>query len=182
MNTELQNELDSVEVDHQKETMKQIIASMTIGIDVKSLFPNVVKHENTEYRTRRGKAGPYTPHSRSLDSDAMDKNSFLIRALAVRTMGCIRVNQIVSYLCETLTYMLKDTDRYVMKTACMCVAKLYNTSPELVKENGFIETLTAMLTDGNAIVVANSLAVLAEVSTLFRENHTKIRSKTLREF
>jgi vesicle coat complex subunit len=40
-------------------------------------------------------------------SDALDKTSPLIRALAVRTMGCIRVNMIVSYLCETLTLALK---------------------------------------------------------------------------
>lgn len=37
-----------------------------------------------------------------------------------------------------------------------------------------------MLTDGNAIVVANALAALTEISTLSGENHIKLRSKTLK--
>jgi AP-1 complex subunit beta-1 len=189
---ELQLELASMKPDQQKDAMKQIIASMTIGKDVSSLFPDVVKCMRTTnvelkkliylYIINYAKAKPDLTFLAvaGFHSDAMDKNSPLIRALAVRTMGCIRVNMIVSYLCETLTHALKDNDPYVRKTACMCVAKLYNTSPELVRENGFIETLTGMLTDGNAIVVANSLAALAEISTLSGENQIKLRSKTLK--
>ena len=86
------------------------------------------------------------------------KTNPLMRALAVRTMGCIRVNMIVSYLCEALTNALKDTDAYVRKTATICVAKLYNTNPGLVKENGFLVTLIEMLSDGKSLVVANALA------------------------
>jgi vesicle coat complex subunit len=41
--SELQEDLDSMKIDQQKEAMKQIIASMTIGKDVSSLFPYVVK-------------------------------------------------------------------------------------------------------------------------------------------
>ena len=190
--TELQNELDSTKVEQQKEAMKQIIASMTIGKDVSSLFPNVVKCIRTNnielkkliylYIINYAKVKPDLTFLAvaGFHSDAMDKTSPLIRALAVRTMGCIRVNMIVSYLCETLTHALKDTDPYVRKTACICVAKLYITSPELVKENDLINILINMLTDGNAIVVANSLASLTEISTLSGENHIKIRSKVLK--
>lgn len=35
----------------------------------------------------------------------------------------------------------QDDDPYVRKTACMCVAKLYDISPDLVRDQGFIETL-----------------------------------------
>ena len=38
--------------------------------------------------------------------DTQDPNP-LIRALAVRTMGCIRVDKIVEYLCEPLRKCLK---------------------------------------------------------------------------
>ncbi len=41
--------------------------------------------------------------------DASDPNP-LIRALAVRTMGCIRVERITEYLCEPLLRCLKDDD------------------------------------------------------------------------
>ena len=48
-----------------------------------------------------------------------------MRALAVRTMGCIRIDQINEHLCESLKDCLADTDPYVKKTAALAVAKLY---------------------------------------------------------
>lgn len=42
--------------------------------------------------------------------DANDPNP-LIRALAVRTMGCIRVEKITEYLCEPLRKALRDEVR-----------------------------------------------------------------------
>jgi len=190
--SEIQTELNSMKVDQQKEAMKQIIASMTIGKDVSSLFPHVVKCMRTTnielkkliylYIINYAKAKPDLTFLAvaAFHSDAINKSSPILRALAVRTMGCIRVNMIVSYLCDTLTNCLKDEDAYVRKTAVMCVAKLYNTSPDIVKENGFITTLQNMLTDGNALVVANSLAALNEISILSGENLIKLRSKVLK--
>jgi len=190
--SEIQAELNSMKVDQQKEAMKQIIASMTIGKDVSSLFPHVVKCMRTTnielkkliylYIINYAKAKPDLTFLAvaAFHSDAVNKASPILRALAVRTMGCIRVNMIVSYLCDTLTNCLKDEDAYVRKTAVMCVAKLYNTSPDIVKENGFITTLQNMLTDGNALVVANSLAALNELTILSGENLIKLRSKVLK--
>ena len=40
---ELQNELNSMKQDDRKEAAKQVIAMMTIGKDVSSLFPHMVK-------------------------------------------------------------------------------------------------------------------------------------------
>jgi vesicle coat complex subunit len=67
--------------------------------------------------------------------DAQDRNP-LIRALAVRTMGCIRVDRIVEYLCVPLRKCLKDDDPYVRKTAAICVAKMYDIDPVMVMEQG----------------------------------------------
>lgn len=64
--------------------------------------------------------------------DCEDTNP-LIRALAVRTMGCIRVDKITEYLCEPLRKCLKDEDPYVRKTAAVCVAKLYDISSSMVR-------------------------------------------------
>jgi len=197
--SELQTELNSLKIDQQKEAMKQIIASMTIGKDVSPLFPHVVKCMRTNnidlkkliylYIINYAKSKPDLTilAVSAFHTDAHEKSSPLVRALAVRTMGCIRIDTIISYLCETLKDALKgilyfylDEDAYVRKTACICVAKLYNTSPSIVKDNGFIQTLTSMLTDGNAIVVANALAALAEVTILSGDNLLKFRSKTLK--
>jgi AP-1 complex subunit beta-1 len=172
--------------------MKQIIASMTIGKDVSSLFPHVVKCMRTNnielkkliylYIINYAKSKPDLIFLAiaAFNTDALDKSSPIIRALAVRTIGCIRVDKVTSYLCDILNASLKDEDAYVRKTACICVAKLYITNPSLVKENAFIDSLLSMLTDGNASVVANALAALNEISTLCGENVTKIRSKTLK--
>lgn len=65
--------------------------------------------------------------------DCEDPNP-LIRALAVRTMGCIRVDKITEYLCEPLRKCLKDEDPYVRKTAAVCVAKLYDISSSMVED------------------------------------------------
>lgn len=48
-----------------------------------------------------------------------------MRALAVRTMACIRVERISEHLCESLKHCLTDEDPYVKKTAAIAVAKLY---------------------------------------------------------
>jgi len=73
-----------------------------------------------------------------------------------------------------------DEDAYVRKTACFCVAKLFNTSPSLVRENGFIENLEELLCDGNAVVVSSALISLMEISILSGEGPFKIRSKMLK--
>ena len=48
-----------------------------------------------------------------------------MRALAVRTMGCIRVERITEYLCDSLKECISDDAPYVKKTAALSVAKLY---------------------------------------------------------
>jgi vesicle coat complex subunit len=96
-------------------------------------------------------------------------------------MGCIRVEEIVSYLCETLKNGLNDTDAYVKKTSCICVAKLYSTCPELVKDNGLIDQLKNMLDDGNATVLSSAIAALSEISLLSGVEYLKLNSKILKK-
>lgn len=79
-------------------------------------------------------------------------------------MGCIRVEKITEYLCEPLSRSLKDEDPYVRKTAAVCVAKLYDISPELVEDRGFVDVLRDMISDANPTVVANAVAALSEIS------------------
>lgn len=101
----------------------------------------------------------------SFVKDTQDPNP-LIRALAVRTMGCIRVDKITEYLLDPLQRALKDEDPYVRKTAAVCVAKLHDINPELVEDHGFLESLQALLRDANPMVVANAVAALQEIQEL----------------
>merc|ERR1712184_84150 len=95
--------------------------------------------------------------------DCEDPNP-LIRALAVRTMGCIRVDKITEYLCEPLRKCLKDEDPYVRKTAAVSVAKLFDINAQLVEEQGFLDSLKELLSDSNPMVVANAVAALSEIN------------------
>lgn len=83
--------------------------------------------------------------------DCEDPNP-LIRALAVRTMGCIRVDKITEYLCEPLRKCLKDEDPYVRKTAAICVAKLHDINSSMVEDQGFLDQLKELLSDSNPMV------------------------------
>ena len=87
--------------------------------------------------------------------DCEDPNP-LIRALAVRTMGCIRVDKITEYLCEPLRKCLKDEDPYVRKTAAVCVAKLHDINAQMVEDQGFLDSLRDLIADSNPMVMCMS--------------------------
>ena len=190
---QLEQELESMKVPQQKEAMKEIIAGMTLGKDVSRLLPHVVNCMRTNdlelkkliylyiINYAKVKPGESILAVNSFLLDANDVESPIIRALAIRTMGCIRVEEIVSYLCETLKNGLNDSDAYVKKTSCICVAKLYGTCPELVKDNGLIEQLQNMLDDGNATVLSSAIAALSEISLLSGVEYLKLNSKILKK-
>ncbi|KAL7610566.1 beta-adaptin-like protein C [Lactuca sativa] len=171
---ELKEELNSQYKDKRKDAVKKVIAAMTVGKDVSSLFADVVNCMQTEnlelkklvylYLINYAKSQPDLAilAVNTFVKDTQDPNP-LIRALAVRTMGCIRVEKITEYLCDPLQRCLKDGDPYVRKTAAICVAKLYDINAELVEERGFLESLTNLISDNNPMVVANAVAALAEI-------------------
>jgi len=79
-------------------------------------------------------------------------------------MGCIRVEKMTDYMEEPLRKTLRDESPYVRKTAAICVAKLFDLSPAMCLENGFLETLQELIGDPNPMVVANSVTALAEIN------------------
>ncbi|CAH9069062.1 unnamed protein product [Cuscuta europaea] len=171
---ELKEELNSQYKDKRKDAVKKVIAAMTVGKDVSSLFTDVVNCMQTEnlelkklvylYLINYAKSQPDLAilAVNTFVKDSQDPNP-LIRALAVRTMGCIRVDKITEYLCDPLQRCLKDDDPYVRKTAAICVAKLYDINAELVEDRGFLEALMDLISDNNPMVVANAVAALAEI-------------------
>uniref|UniRef100_A0A2K5X0U6 Adaptor related protein complex 2 subunit beta 1 n=1 Tax=Macaca fascicularis TaxID=9541 RepID=A0A2K5X0U6_MACFA len=116
---ELKAELNNEKKEKRKEAVKKVIAAMTVGKDVSSLFPDVVNCMQTDNLELKKLVYLYLMNYAKKDCE--DPNP-LIRALAVRTMGCIRVDKITEYLCEPLRKCLKDEDPYVRKTAAVCVA------------------------------------------------------------
>lgn len=172
---ELKSELNSEKKEKKREAVKKVIAFMTIGKDVSSLFPDVVNCMQTDnlelkklvylYLMNYAKSQPDMAIMavNTFVKDCEDPNP-LIRALAVRTMGCIRVDKITEYLCEPLRKCLRDEDPYVRKTAAVCVAKLHDISASLVDDRGFLDLLKELLSDSNPMVVANAVAALSEIA------------------
>ncbi|KNC51464.1 AP1B1 protein [Thecamonas trahens ATCC 50062] len=111
--------------------------------------------------------------------DAASHNP-LIRALAIRTMSCIQVHEIVQYLSDPLRAALGDVDPYVRKTAAVCVAKLYDIDAELAVDQGFVEALVDLVSDPNAAVVSNAVAALADISDSAPEPVFQITAARLR--
>lgn len=65
----------------------------------------------------------------------------LVRALAVRSFGCLRVAKLNDYLIEPLKDAVQDDDAYVRKTAVLCVPKVYEVSEDLVQNSGLVDIL-----------------------------------------
>jgi vesicle coat complex subunit len=172
---ELKTELNSDKKEKKREAVKKVIASMTVGKDVSALFPDVINCMQTDnvelkklvylYLMNYAKSQPDLAIMavNTFVKDCEDPNP-LIRALAVRTMGCIRVDKITEYLCEPLRKCMKDEDPYVRKTAAVCVAKLHDINPSLVEDQGFVELLNDLLSDSNPMVVANAVAAITEIN------------------
>jgi len=67
----------------------------------------------------------------------------------------------------------------VRKTAAICVAKLFDTNPELAHDQGFIADLNNLISDPNPTVVANAVAALAEVQEGSRDSVFVINTAAL---
>eukprot|EP00398_MALV-I-01_sp_L67-1_P000321 gene321-717_t len=172
---ELKEELHSLEKSKQKDAVKKVIAAMTVGKDVSVLFPdmvNLMQTTNMEvkkmvylYCINYAKAQPELAvlAINTFRKDASDPNP-MVRALAVRTMGCIRLDNVTEYLLEPLKNCCTDSDSYVRKTAAICIAKVYQINPSVVEDQGLLEQLDVMVNDANATVVANAVVALAERS------------------
>jgi len=189
---ELRMELHATEKHVKVDAVKKVIASMTVGKDVSMLFTDVlncVQTGNIElkklvylYLINYAKTQPELTllAVNTFVKDSSDSNP-LIRALAVRTMGCIRVDRITEYLCEPLRKALRDDDPYVRKTAAVCVAKLYDIAPELVAERGFLDTLHDLISDSNPSVVANAVAALSEIAEASGRDVMKVSAAVLQK-
>lgn len=171
---ELRTGLVSQYAHERKDAIQRTIAAMTLGKDVSALFPDIIKNLSTHdleqkklvylYLMNYAKSHPELCilAVNTFVQDAQDPNP-LVRALAIRTMGCIRVDKMVDYMNIPLRETLKDDNPYVRKTAAICVAKLFDLNPELCVEEGFVEALQKLVDDANPMVVANAVSALAEI-------------------
>ncbi|WFD36215.1 beta-adaptin [Malassezia cuniculi] len=176
--------------DRRKDAIKRVIANMTVGKDVSALFPDVLKNMQTEdieqkklvylYLMNYAKTQPELVilAVNTFVKDSEDPNA-LIRALAIRTMGCLRAEKIIDYLPDPLNRCLHDDNPYVRKTAVLCVAKFFSLKPELALESGFIDRVKEMVSDSNPMVVANAVTALNDIQQAVDESKSSNMPRVL---
>lgn len=182
---ELKSGLVSQYKHERKDAIQRVIQAMTVGKDVSSLFPDVLKNIATYdleqkklvylYLMNYAKTHPQLCilAVNTFVQDTEDPNP-LIRALAIRTMGCIRVAKMVDYMEIPLQRTLKDDNPYVRKTAAICVAKLFDLNPQMCVEFGFLDDLKKLVHDSNPAVVANALNALYEIRDMNKDESLEI--------
>lgn len=162
------------DINKQRETIKKVIAYMTLGIDVSRFFADMVKAARTSDLIIKKMVYlyivNYTEHNQECailgintfltDCKSLD---FKIRALALRTLSSLKFSAALTYIEKAVTDGLTDADPHVRKTAIMGAAKLYRQSPVMVKEGRYIETLYSLIKDRDAQVAINAVIALNEI-------------------
>lgn len=161
----------------RKDAIKKTIQQMTLGKDVSSLFPDVLKNIATVDLEQKKLVYLYVMNYaeshpelcilavNTFITDSQEPNP-LIRCMAIRTMSMIRVEKILEYIETPLRRTLQDDNPYVRKTAVICVAKLFQLNKELCIELGVLEDLTNALDDNNPMVIANAIAAITEINSM----------------
>ncbi|KAJ7965994.1 Beta-adaptin-like protein [Quillaja saponaria] len=161
--------------DSKRELFKKVISYMTIGIDVSSLFGEMVMCSAASdivlkkmcylYVGNYAKGNPDLAllTINFLQRDCKDEDP-TIRGLALRSLCSLRVANLVEYLVGPLGSGLKDNNSYVRMVAVIGVLKLYHISGSTCVDADFPVMLKSlMLNDPDTQVVANCLSALQEI-------------------
>ncbi|GAB4837274.1 hypothetical protein Ancab_002176 [Ancistrocladus abbreviatus] len=161
--------------DSKRELFKKVISYMTIGIDVSSLFSEMVMCSATSdivlkkmcylYVSNYAKSNPDLAllTINFLQKDCKDEDP-MIRGLALRSLCSLRVANLVEYLVGPLGSGLRDGSSYVRMVAAIGVLKLYHISATTCIDADFPAMLKhLMLNDPDTQVVANCLTALQEI-------------------
>jgi len=162
------------DVKRKRETIKKVIAYMTLGIDVSRLFTDMIMAIETKDIVIKKMVYLYLcnyAHKEpemaimcinSLRRDCDNENP-LIRGLALRSLCNLRLESILEYIEQPLKKSLGDISAYVRKTAVIGILKLNSLSPTLVESNGYIAQLYDLLQDPDSNVVTNAIHVINEL-------------------
>ena len=160
--------------EQQYDTIKKVIGCMTLGIDLSSLFIDMVKISRTPDLIIKKMVYLYLTNysGNSQECVILAMNAFLtdckdedykIRALAIRTLSSIQHSGALGYIQDALNVGLKDKNSYVRKIAVIGCIKLFRYSPDIIKKGVYIETLYELLKDSDPQVVINAIIALNEL-------------------
>lgn len=174
---EIQEDLDSKKTSKKIKAIRKVISYMNLGKNVSSLFFSVMRClEINNIEIKKLVYLYIAQYSNELPEgaimainsfirDVRDKSNSMVRAVAVRTMGCIRVKELNEYLIDPLKDVLNDDDSYVKRTALLTVPKMFDVTPDLIKKNGIIEIIKNVIEkEKNPVVFSAALSALKDIS------------------
>eukprot|EP00300_Choanocystis_sp_HF-7_P040041 c6447_g1_i1.p1 GENE.c6447_g1_i1~~c6447_g1_i1.p1 ORF type:complete len:738 (-),score=203.98 c6447_g1_i1:33-2246(-) len=160
----------------KKDVLKRVVLSMTMGIDMSELFPDMIMCCRTKdvvqkkmiylyitnYAHADGNRETALLAVNTLQSDCRDEDP-MIRGLALRTLCSLRVGNLMEYLMRNVKAGLVDHNAYVRRTAVLGLLKMHEMDPDAINKPEFIEKLYDMIRDRDPQVVVNAINALDEI-------------------
>ena len=172
----LKNIMSERDDNKRREVIKKVIAYMTLGVDVSSLFTDMVLISSTTDIVQKKMIYLYLINYAETNQEQalMAINTFFkdckrdnsdpkIRGLALRNLCSFRFEGAVEYIQPAIEEGLNDPDPYVRRTAIIGVVKLYRFAKDVVLESSFIDTLYDLIRDPDSVVSSNAIIALNEV-------------------
>ena len=172
-------------------TVNSVMMYTTMGVDMSSLYPDMVKACNTsniavkkiiymylcEYARRNSDLALLTVNTLTKDCEDV---SPVIRGLAIRSMGSFCLPNLIEYLLPAVVTALGDVHPYVRKNAVFAAAKLLplasGVGPELVDR--VISAVAGLVRDTEVSVALNAVSAVREIEELLKISGLFKRSVT----
>lgn len=169
---QLRENLDHKLPGKKLDAMKRLIAMMTLGRDVSSFFPDVVKNvivDNTEikklvymflthYAAENQELALLAINT--LQKDLASSNQ-RVRANALRAMSSISIKVVIPLVMIALKNAVRDTSSYVRKAAACAIPKVFVTDPG--KKPELVEMVAELLTNTEPNVLGATVFAFTRV-------------------
>lgn len=154
--------------------IQQVIAYMTLGMDVSSLFSDMIKASATNDLVAKKLIYLYIRVQAKCNQDAAilvvatltkdtEDDNAMVRGLALRTMCELKVSSLLEYVKVPLLNGLQDKSSYVRRIAVMGALKVFTFAPNMIRDMTVLRCLFELAKSNDAQVMANSIYVLKEI-------------------
>ncbi|KAG5484781.1 hypothetical protein LSCM1_06606 [Leishmania martiniquensis] len=158
----------------QLSALYQVVAYMTMGKDMSSLFNEVSALTSCTNSTMKRLAYLYLvensreqPERTVLQAGTFVKDTLhdspLVRGAGLRTMTNIQLPVMADFYTGPLHRCLEDSSAYVRRIAAMGVLKQYAQAPNVSADSDLLDKLKGLLKDTNAAVVGSTVRAMLEL-------------------
>ncbi|TSP79439.1 AP-4 complex subunit beta-1 [Bagarius yarrelli] len=152
----------------------RVIRCMTEGVDVSSVFMEMVKASATVDVVQKKLVFLYMVTFAGVKPDMAllaintlrkdcDNPNPMIRGLALRNMCNLRMPGIIEYIHQPVMNALRDKSSYVRRVAVLGCAKIHSLQPNAEIDGGMVNELYSLLRDPDPVVMVNCLRALEEI-------------------